>query len=157
MKQWWLASAALACAGMWAAPAAAQEAGGDVPGLIVSLKSEDTATRAASARILGELGAPAREAVPALIEALADADKDVRRNAIKSLGQMGSASADAVPTIAKALGEASWEMRRTAVTALGAIGDPRAEDALKKARNDPNDRVRAAAKRALKQLKQARK
>lgn len=153
LKRWAALAGLVACA----APAWSQDPAADVAGLIVSLKSEDPATRAASARILGELGAPARQAVPALIEALGDASRDVRQNAIKSLGLMGPAAADAVPTIVKALGESSWELRRTAVTALGAIGDPRAKDALKQARKDPNDKVRAAAKRAQKQLERARK
>ena len=137
----------------WGVAGWAQEAAPDVPGLIVSLTTGDPAVRAASARILGEIGPKAKEAVPALTEALKDESKDVRRNAVKSLGQMGPAAADAVPAIAQTLGEASWETRRTAATALGAIGDRRAEAPLKRARNDPNDKVRAAAKRALKQLK----
>jgi HEAT repeat protein len=126
-----------------------------VPGLIVSLKTGEPAVRAASARILGELGPVAKDAVPALIESLKDDDKEVRRNGIKSLGQMGAAASDAVAPIAEAFADASFETRRAAAIALGGIGDPRAAAALKKARKDPNDKVRDAAKRSLKQLRKA--
>ena len=135
----------------------AEEAKPDVPGLIVTLKTGDPASRAAAARVLGELGPVSKDAVPGLIEAIKDEDKDVRRNAVKSLGQIGPAAAPAVPAIAATLGESNWELRRNAAQALGAIGDPSAEPALKKAKDDPNDKVRAAAKRALKQLKKRKK
>jgi HEAT repeat protein len=137
----------------WVVPALAQDAPPDIPGLIVNLKTGDPATRASSARVLGELGPISKDAVPALTEAAKDESKDVRRNAVKALGQIGPASAAAVPAIAAAFDDSNWELRRNAAIALGAIGDPSAEKALKKAKNDPNDKVRSAAKRALKQLK----
>jgi HEAT repeat protein len=140
-----------------AAHAGAQATQPDVPGLIVTLKTGDPASRAAAARVLGELGPVSKDAVPGLTEALKDESKDVRRNAVKSLGQIGPAAAEAVPGIAATLDESNWELRRNAVISLGQIGDPRAEPALKKAKNDPNDKVRAAAKRAQKQLKKAKK
>jgi len=150
-------SAIVAAALAWGAAGAAQEAPPDAPGLVITLKTGDPASRASAARILGELGPKAKEAVPALAEALKDEDKDVRRNALTSLGQMGRAAAEAVPAIVPTLGEASWETRKAAATALGAIGDPSAEKPLKAARKDPNDKVREAAKRALGQLRKTRK
>lgn len=150
---WAIVAAVLA----WSASATAQEPPPDVPGLVVTLKTGDPATRASAARILGELGPKAKEAVPALAEAMKDADPGVRRNAATSLGQMGAAAVDAVPAIVPALGEASWETRKAAATALGAIGDPSAEKPLKAARKDPNDKVREAAKRALRRLRKTGK
>jgi HEAT repeat protein len=141
----------------WASPALAQDAPPDIPGLIVNLKTGDPATRASSARVLGELGAVSKDAVPGLTEAAKDENKDVRKNAVKALGQIGPASAPAVPAIVSALDDSNWELRKNAVIALGQIGDFSAEKALKKAKSDPNDKVRAAAKRSLKQLKKPKK
>ena len=146
----------LACAIASATPAGAQVTS-DIPGLIVNLEKADPATKAASARLLGELGAAAKDAVPALTAVLKDESKDVRREAAKALGKIGPAAAEAVPALSASLDDSNWELRRNAVTSMGQIGDPKAEPALKKAKNDPNDKVRAAAKRALKQLKKAKK
>src|SRR5262249_20056885 len=72
-----------------AASARQADPGDEVPKLVVSLKDHEAAKRAAAARILGELGAPAKAAVPELTEALKDDARDVRQNAAHALGDIG--------------------------------------------------------------------
>jgi len=125
----------------------------EVPKLRVSLKDSDPAKRAAAARLLGEIGAPAKEAVPDLTDALKDAEPAVRQNAAKALGDLGASSTAAVGPLIMLLGDHDWQIRRAAAYALGRIGSPEAEKPLKAARKDSNENVRDAAKAALKQLK----
>jgi HEAT repeat protein len=125
----------------------------EIPKLRVSLKDPDAAKRAAAARLLGEIGAPAKEAVPDLADALKDQDSAVRQNAAKALGDIGPSSAAAVGPLVGLLGDQDWQVRRAAAYALGRTGSPEAEKPLKAARKDTNESVRDAAKAALKQLK----
>ena len=125
----------------------------EVPRLRVSLKDSDAAKRAAAARLLGEIGAPAKEAVPDLVDALKDPEPVVRQNAAKALGDIGPSSIAAVGPLIGLLGDHDWQIRRAAAYALGRIGSPEAEKPLKAARKDSNESVRDAAKAALKQLK----
>jgi HEAT repeat protein len=137
----------------WPGPLRAQGAPKDVEELLVSLKSEKVAERAAAARILGELGPVAKDAVPGLQEALADADKDVRRSAARSLGDLGAASRPAVAPLGKCLKDPDAGVRQAAAYALGRIGDPAAKPLLEAAKKDTNEGVKRAAKDALKALK----
>ena len=125
----------------------------DVQELVVTLKSEKAAERAAAARILGELGPAAKEAVPDLQSALGDADKDVRRCAARSLGDIGKASKPAVAALGKSLKDADAPVRQAAAYALGRIGDPAAKPFLEAAKKDTNEGVKRAVKDALKALK----
>jgi HEAT repeat protein len=136
-----------------AAQAPAQEIPKDVQELLVSLKSEKVQERAAAARILGELGAAAKDAVPGLQEALVDPEKDVRRAAARSLGDIGRPAKAAVPALGKALKDADAAVRQAAAYALGRIGDPAAKPFLEAAKKDTNEGVKRAAKDALKALK----
>jgi HEAT repeat protein len=61
--------------------------------LAATLKSEVTAVRESSARVLGKIGPTAREATPALIAALGDAEEGVRRAAKTALGEIKDARA----------------------------------------------------------------
>jgi HEAT repeat protein len=131
----------------------AEDRSSEVPGLLITLKSDKPAERAASARILGEIGPQARDAVGGLAEALKDPDRDVRQNAAYALGYIGKASAPAVPALVTALHDREWQVRRAAATALGHTGSKDAEKPLKDAKNDKVESVRAAAKQGLKDLK----
>jgi HEAT repeat protein len=144
------------CLGMLvflAAATAAEDRSGEVPGLLVSLKSDQAGIRAAAARTLGEIGPAARDAVPDLTAALRDSDRDVRRNAAQSLGNIGPAAQPAVAELSAALRDSQWEVRRAAAYALGRLGTRDVEPALKDARKDENDAVEKAAKASLEQIK----
>jgi HEAT repeat protein len=145
---------ALAAVAAVAAPQAAPT--DEVAKLRVSLKDPEAPKRAAAARILGELGAPAKEAVPDLADALKDEAREVRQNAAQALGDLGPVSRPAVSPLIGLLGDREWQVRRAAAYALGRIGSPEAETPLKNARKDSNESVRDAAKAALKQIKKAK-
>jgi HEAT repeat protein len=134
-----------------AAVAAAQEdRSGEVPGLLVSLKSDDAQVRAGAARALGEIGPPARAAVADLTGILKDRERDVRRNAAEALGGIGPAAQAAAGALSAALKDADWQVRRAAAYALGRLGTREVEPALKAARKDPHKAVKQAAKDSLK-------
>jgi HEAT repeat protein len=136
------------------AAASAQEGTAkNVQELLVTLKSEKPAERAAAARILGEIGPAAKDAVADLQAALADPDKDVRRSAARSLGDIGPASRPAVAALGKALRDGDAQVRQAAAYALGRIGDPAAKPMLETAKKDKNEGVKRTAKEALKALK----
>jgi HEAT repeat protein len=143
----------VASLGLGAPLLARQDTAKDVKELIVTLKSEKVAERAAAARILGELGPAAKEAVPDLQAALGDADKDVRHAAARSLGDIGKASKPAVKALAKTLKDPDASVRQASAYALGRIGDPSAKPYLDAAKKDTNEGVKRAAKDALKALK----
>ncbi len=109
-----------------ASAAAAQDRSDEVPGLLVTLKSEDGATRAGAAQALGQIGAAAHDAVADLTAALKDAQRDVRRNAAQALGE---------------------------VDALGRLGTRDVEAALKEARKDKQEAVENAARASLERIK----
>lgn len=136
-----------------AAPAAPQDRSGEVPGLLVSLKSDQASVRAGAARTLGEIGAPAKDAVPDLAAALRDPDRDVRQNAATSLGNIGSGAQPAAAELSAALRDSQWQVRRAAAYALGRLGTRDVEPALKNAKKDKNDSVRKAANASLEQIK----
>ena len=135
----------------------AEDRSGDVRGLQITLKSEKATERAASARILGEIGPAAKDAAPALAEALKDADRDVRQNAAQALGYIGPGAKAAAPALIFALKDNDAQVRRSAAFALGKVGSLDAETPLKTARKDSVEAVRDAAKAALKDLKKFKK
>jgi HEAT repeat protein len=143
----------LAPLGLGAPVLAQQDPSKDVQELLVTLKSEKAAERAAAARILGELGPAAKDAVPGLQAALGDPDRDVRRNAARSLGDIGNASKPAVAALGKALKDNDPQVRQASAYALGRIGDPAAKPLLEAAKKDTNEDVKRAVKAALKALK----
>ena len=136
-----------------ASAAAAQDRGGEVPGLLITLKSEKPAERAGSARTLGEIGPAAKDAVADLGAALKDGDKEVRRCAAQALGDIGPASAATAGALAAAVKDADWQVRRAAAYSLGRLGTREVEPALKAARNDKHEAVRNAAKASLDRIK----
>ena len=136
-----------------AVAAAAEDRSGEVPGLLLSLKSDEPAMRAGAARTLGEIGPAAKDAVPDLTVALRDRDRDVRQNAAQALGNVGSAAQPAAAELSAALKDGQWQVRRAAAYALGRLGTRDVEPALKAARKDKNDAVEKAAKASLDQIK----
>jgi HEAT repeat protein len=140
-------------AALAASPAPAEDRSADVRGLQISLKSEKAAERAASARILGEIGPAAKEAAPALTDALKDPERDVRKNAAQALGYIGPGARSAGPGLIAALLDQDWQVRKAAAFALGRVGHLEAEEPLKKTRKDRVKAVQEAAKTALKDLK----
>ena len=136
-----------------AVSAAAEDRSGEVPGLLVSLKSDQAGVRAGAARILGEIGPAAKDAVPDLTAALRDDNLEVRQNAATSLGHIGPAAQPAAAELSAALKDSQWQVRRAAAYALGRLGTRDVEPALKAARKDENDAVEKAAKASLEQIK----
>ena len=136
-----------------AASAAAEDRGGEVPGLLLTLKSEKAGERAGSARTLGEIGPAAKDAVADLGAALKDADKEVRRCAAQALGDIGPASASAAGALTAVLKDADWQVRRAAAYSLGRLGTRDVEPALKAAKDDSQEAVRKAAKASLERIK----
>jgi HEAT repeat protein len=131
----------------------AEDRSGEVPGLLLSLKSDQAGIRAGAARTLGEIGPAAKDAVPDLTAALRDGDRDVRQNAAQSLGNIGTAAQPAAAELSAALRDSQWQVRRAAAYALGRLGTRDVEPALKAARKDKNDAVEKAAKASLDQIK----
>jgi HEAT repeat protein len=136
-----------------ASAVAAEDRGGEVPGLLVTLKSEKAGERAGSARTLGEIGPAAKDAVGDLGAALKDADKEVRRCAAQALGDIGPAAASAAGALAGAVKDADWQVRRAAAYSLGRLGTRDVEAALKTAKDDSHEAVRKAAKTSLDRIK----
>jgi HEAT repeat protein len=115
-----------------------------VPGLLAALRDAEEDVRRAAAAALGEIGDAA--AVPGLLAALGDAEEDVREAAAAALGQIG---APAVPGLLAALRDADWRVRREAAKALRRIGDAAAVPGLLAALRDADWRVRREAAWAL--------
>jgi HEAT repeat protein len=136
-----------------AVSAAAEDRSVEVPGLLVSLKSDQAGVRAGAARTLGEIGPAAKDAVPDLTAALRDGNLEVRQNAATSLGHIGPAAQPAAAELSAALKDSQWQVRRAAAYALGRLGTRDVEPALKAARKDENDAVEKAAKASLEQIK----
>ena len=96
-------------------------AGARIPPL-ERLRDPDPATRAATARALGNAGAEAASVVPALVHALKDTDPSVRTAAAWALGGFGADAGRALRELTAALGDESAPVRAGAAHTLGAIG-----------------------------------
>lgn len=133
--------------------------------------AQNPARRAALARELSEARASQRAAAQALLKLLSDSDPWVRATALTALGQLASeadqlakglddpnavvreAAASALgrlgraglPGLEKALGSALWERRAAAVAGLAQSPENEAIKLLRKAFEDPDERVRMAA------------
>lgn len=165
-----------AAAELGALGAAAEPA---VPALIGLVMDPDAQVRQAACRALGSIPPAQSRAAPALAAALDDAELSVRLAAAMALlrldpageryvpvlnaamrdgeggtivvvGQLGPRAQWALPTLTKLLRDRRPGIRRLAAEALGRIGpDADAVQALTKAQQDSDDRVRAAAQAAL--------
>ncbi len=124
----------------------------DVAPLAHVLENADPYVRGFAAFSLGEMGEAARGAVPALIRALAGDDGYGRGGASAALAKLGPAAVEAVPALVEGLKSADPERRWKAARVLGRIG-PGAHAAVAPLTatlsNDPDERVRANAARAL--------
>ncbi len=119
--------------------------------LLPLLRDADPEVRAASASLLGTLGA--REAVPALAAASRDPDPLVRAQAVAALGAIGSlAPAEALKA---AFADLDPRVRRQAAAAAGRSDPPGLRPNLRALLRDPADPVRFSAARALGTLRDA--
>ena len=115
------------------------------------LHDPDPATRAATARALGNAGANAASVVPALVRALKDSDPSVRAAGAWALGGFAADAGPALPELTAALGDESAPVRAGAAHTLGAVG-PGARSAgsqLAARLDDPAEEVRWRAEDAL--------
>jgi len=121
------------------------------PALIEAFHSPSADVRRAAARSLGQLG---KAAFPAITKAkaLQDPDVEARRTVVEALGWMGPV---AVPPLVFAMNDTSPVVRRSAARALGDLGveAKSARAVLEAAASDPQEDVRAAAGRALQQIR----
>jgi HEAT repeat protein len=118
-----------------------------IPLLRPALEDGDTFVRVTALEILGELGGE-RQTLALLGEALKDRTAAVRDAAFEAAVRVGR---DAVPLLTQSLAHENSRVRVAAADALGRIG-PAAIDATKAlgtAIEDKDARVRAAATRAL--------
>jgi len=101
------------------------------------------------AEALGELGD--RRAVPALIGAARRREEPALRAVAEALGRLGDPQA--VPVLLELLRGGKEDVRYAAATALGRLRDARATAQLQRAsKSDPQNFVRDAASRALKEI-----
>lgn len=136
-----------------AGPSPAEDRGGEVPGLLITLRSPEAPQRAGAARALGDIGPSAAAAVPDLIRALEDPDREVRQCAARALGDVGPPAAPSASALIKALGDREWQVRHAAAYSLGRVGTREGEAALKAARKDKNETVRKAARASLERMR----
>jgi len=122
------------------------------PALIGALHAFSADVRRAAARSLGQLG---KAAFPVLTKAYQDPDVEARRMVVEALGWMGPV---AVPRLTWAMEDASPAIRRSAARALGNLGveAESARKVLEAAVSDPQEEVRAAAAKALRQIGELR-
>lgn len=120
---------------------------GAVDLLIIALKDEQPRVRSRAAHALGRIGNPS--AVKPLTIALKDTAPNVRINALHALGKFGEYTVAALISV---LGDPVASVRRHAIAALEKTGSNRVIPQLEKmVRDEPEDSVRQAAKRALRQ------
>jgi HEAT repeat protein len=119
---------------------------------IVTNTALSPTTRWEAIRTLGKIGPPAHEAGPALAIALNDPDELVREHAAESLGEIKLTQA--TQALTRALADPAPRVRRDAVRSLGQLGrDAKsAVPEIKKLLDDKDDKVRDAAKTALRRI-----
>ena len=116
-----------------------------LPALRQGLADENVVVQRTAARLLADVGAPAKEA---LLEAWKSADAVVRQTALKALVRLAGGDRDAV--LGQALADADLTVRMLAAGALAALPRSAATEALlQTAAKDSSDAVRALASRAL--------
>lgn len=113
------------------------------------------AVRLAAIRLLGRLGADAREATPDLVRQTTDPEESVRAEAVRTLGDLGGPNEVAVPALVELLrNEQVDHVRVATIEALGRFGAAAAPAAslLTALVQDRDDDVRAAAAEALRRI-----
>jgi HEAT repeat protein len=127
---------------------------GAVTDLAACLEDGSAAVRRDAARILGRMGAEARQATPALILATRDPCKSSRCHALAALRAIGDLPAEATPALVERLSDPVSRVRLKAVKALGDMGERAAVAVvpLAGALDDPNCHVVMAVLDALGRL-----
>lgn len=120
-----------------------------VPAVQALLASEEPGRRAVGIRAVVQIGSAAEPAVGALIKILRE-DRNLIRTtgAAYALGRIGTQDPEAVRALADTLRDPNEIFREAAAVALQDIGPPAADKAiadLRRLRDDPARRVRAAA------------
>lgn len=122
----------------------------DVPLLARALGDPSAETRYHVARALARTGPGAAPAVPALVAALSDEDWEVRLESARALGAVGTAAKSAFAALAHLLhGDREPQVRVAAAFSLAVVepGEP-ADEALRRALDDPVPEVKRAARAA---------
>jgi HEAT repeat protein len=122
----------------------------------IALKDENDGVRVAAARALLAVVGDRQTAGIVMADVLDDStNDDARANAAMGMGIVGGKHPRVVPALMKALRDSKWLVRWHATRSLGRLGTDaaRAEDALIRTQNDPHDDVRAAANKALEDIK----
>ena len=122
------------------------------PHIELRLGDEHPMVRKAALLALGRLGAV--EAVPAIISSLNDRDQSVRCHAALVLGSLRDDRA-VRPLIETLQSDTFSVARQTAANSLGEIGSMKALRPLKVAMDDPDAKVRMAARSAIDRIKTA--
>jgi HEAT repeat protein len=126
-----------------------------LPGLLALLASPEPRTRAAAARVLGEIGPPARRALPALLCCSEDQVAEVRRQAEDAvLRVVPAAGPERVADLTGLLAAQNARVRHEAARLLGELGEGAgpAVPALLPLLEDPDWGVRSAPFEALKRI-----
>ncbi|MBI4614521.1 MAG: HEAT repeat domain-containing protein [Planctomycetes bacterium] len=123
-----------------------------VPGLIEGLFHPEFSVRAASARILGEIGPEAAAAGSYLLETLQDRNSWVREHAVLALARVRGPDQETVEAIARSRRDWDSHVRERAAETIASMGRPAgaATSALVSSLSfEPEVGVRAACARAL--------
>jgi HEAT repeat protein len=123
------------------------EATSCVPSLCRLLHDDELSVRMAAALAIQELDPAEKTHITVLIEMM----KRGEGGTIVAVGRFGAKAAWAVPTLVSLLADRRPGIRRLAADALGEMGPAAstAENALLQSTKDSDDRVRAAAQKAL--------
>jgi WD40 repeat protein len=128
---------------------------------IKALKDRDSQVRLQAVKVLGELGADARDTTwRPLVDALQDGDAEVSLAAEKALGKLGPPPAGELATLRKLLKDSQTPVRRFAVRALAGLGKDAADatgDLIALAESDAPVELRRLALQTLRQAQPAGK
>ena len=118
--------------------------------LVEALKNRNKNIRRYAAQVLGYIAD--ERAIEPLVGALEDNNKLVRREASTSLTRIGE---PAFQPLINLLKHENWRVRGAAAWALGSMKKPEAIGPLEELLNDESGFVKAGAKSAIDQIKQA--
>ena len=113
------------------------------------VRDENKFVRLCAIQALAEMGP---KAVPPLIEALANPPGKGDLSAWNATEGLAKTGEEAVPALIQALADDDPIVRTNAAYALGRVGSESGRDALEKALEDENEKVREAARWALERL-----
>lgn len=137
----------VACGDVLGSPSFAKESKTSLPLLFKLIEDKDEGVRVSVAEALGKIGD--KEAVPILNEKMHKDSAQVRRVSIGSIALIADASGEAMLAEAISNPDDDDESRSQAAVGLGKIGTPSAVDALIKALNDSDKKLRTSAVSAI--------